>query len=179
MQKLLSIFLIGLTIINSNAQTIISDSETEEPISYASISFRNGNGIVADDEGLFVFNKKLYPDIDSLFISALGYEDLNISSSDLKPNLFLKQKASKLDEVVINAKVETYLNKKFKTENIKPYLDDDYYSCWLPTIESEIAVFFPNKNEKTKRLASIKFPIALESKDWKKRKRSNKDKKAF
>lgn len=179
MQKLLSIFLIGLTIINSNAQTIISDSETEEPISYASISFRNGNGIVADDEGLFVFNKKLYPDIDSLFISALGYEDLNISSSDLKPNLFLKQKASKLDEVVINAKVETYLNKKFKTENIKPYLDDDYYSCWLPTIESEIAVFFPNKNEKIKRLASIKFPIALESKDWKKRKRSNKDKKAF
>ena len=179
MQKLLSFFILGLAVINGKAQTVISDSETEQPISYASISFRNGNGIVADDQGLFVFTKKLYPDIDSLFISALGYEDLNISAIELKPNIFLKQKVSELDEVIINATVETFLNKKFKTESIKPYLDDDYYSCWLPTIESEIAVFFPNRNEKKKRLASIKFPIALESKDWKKRKRSNKDKKAF
>jgi hypothetical protein len=78
-----------------------------------------------------------------------------------------------LDEVVISIK------SKFKTEKLKPYLDDDYYKCWLPTIESEIAVFFPNEDDRLKRIASVKFPIALESKDWKRRKKSNSNKKTF
>jgi len=181
MHKLFNLGVICFTILNIRAQTVINDSQTNLPISYASISFGNGNGIVADDEGLFVFTKKIYPDIDSLYITALGYKDLRIATAELKPELFLDQKASELDEVVINAKVEKQinLNKKYKVASLKPYLDDEYFNCWLPTIESEIAVYFPNENTKTKRLASVKFPIALESKDWKKRKHANKDKRKF
>ncbi len=159
----------------STSQTYIKDSETNYPVSYATISFGNGNGIFADDEGLFVFNKKLYPDIDSLFISALGYKHLAIATIDLPKEIKLTQDINELDEVVINVKNK----KRFKKEELKPYLDDDYYKCWLPTIESEIAVFFPNTDDRLKQLKTIKFPIALESKDWKKRKRANSDKRSF
>lgn len=168
----LSLLLLSISFL-SISQITISDSVSKLPVSYATVSFGNGNGIFADDTGVFVFNKKIYPDIDSLFISALGYKDLNISTIDLPPQLYLQPQADELDEVVIGVK------RKFKTEKLKPYLDDDYYKCWLPTIESEIAVFFPNEDNRLKRIASVKFPIALESKDWKKRKKSNSDKKTF
>ncbi|MFC0605259.1 hypothetical protein [Winogradskyella pulchriflava] len=157
------------------AQTLVLDSITKYPVSYATISFGDGNGTFADDEGKFFFTKKLYPDIDSLFISALGFKDLNISTDNLPNQLLLQPQADELDEVVIDTK----LNRKFKEEQLKPYLDDDYYNCWLPTIESEIAVYFPKTTTKDQKLTEVIFPIALESKDWEKRKRANSDKKKF
>ena len=157
----------------SFSQITVSNKVSKFPVSYATVSFGNGNGIFADDAGVFIFNKKLYPDIDSLYISALGYKDLNISTINLPQQLYLEPQADELDEIIIGIK------RKFKTEKLKPYLDDDYYKCWLPTIESEIAVFFPNKDRKLKRIASVKFPMALESRDWNKRKKSNSDKKVF
>lgn len=160
-------------------QIRVTDSVTKYPVSYATISFGNGNGIFADDEGLFVFNKKLYPDIDSLFISALGYKTLKLASTELKPIILLHPQVDELDEIVIDVTINKLKQKPYKTERLKPYLDDDYYNCWLPTIESEIAVFFPNKDQRPKKIASVQFPIALESRDWNKRKRSNTDKKRF
>ena len=179
MLKILNLIICFLFILKSDAQISIKDSVSRLPISYASISFGNGNGIVADDNGIFIFTERIYPDIDSLFISALGYKEIAISSKKLSSQLFLKQQVSELDEVFIRVTLDKAKNKKYKTESLKPYLDDDYYSCWLPTIESEIAVFFPNEDDKLKRISKVKFPFALESKDWKNRKRSNKEKKSF
>ena len=159
----------------ASAQITVKDSITKYPISYAAISFGNGQGIFADDEGQFTFTKKLYPDIDSLFISALGFKNLNLSTKNLPSLLLMQPQAAILDEVIIGVK----LDRKFKEETLKPYLDDDYYNCWLPTIESEIAVYFPKTTSKDQKLSRVQFPIALESKDWKKRKRSNSDKKPF
>ncbi|MBC2845966.1 hypothetical protein [Winogradskyella flava] len=158
-----------------SAQITVTDSITKYPVSYATISFGNGNGIFADDAGQFIFTEALYPDIDSLFISALGFKDLNISTQNLPKQLYLQPQAAELDEILIGST----LNRKFKKEILKPYLDDDYYNCWLPTIESEIAVYFPKRTSKDQKLTSISFPIALESKDWSKRKKSNSDKKKF
>ena len=179
MQKLIFGILCIFNFLISEGQITITDSISKYPVSFATVSFGNGYGIFADDEGVFVFNKKLYPDVDSLFISALGYKPLKMATSSLKSELYLLQQADELDEVFIAVTLNKTKNKKFKTESLKPYLDDDYYKCWLPTIDSEIAVFFPNTNDKLKQIAIIKFPIALESKDWKKRKRSNKEKKPF
>lgn len=161
--------------INSTAQTTILDHESKYPVSYATISFGDGQGLFADDEGVFIFNKKLYPDVDSLYISALGFKELALTTTDLPKIIELHSEVNKLDEVVITVT----RGRKFKKETIKPYLDDDYYKCWLPTIESEIAVFFPNDNEKLKKITSVLFPITLESRDWKKRKRANADKRKF
>ncbi len=159
------------------AQIRITDSINKIPVSYATISFGNGNGLFADDEGQFTFTKKLYPDIDSLFISALGYKSLKLNTSDLTNQLYMEPQADELDEVVIDVKIKR--DRKFKVEKLKPYLDDDYYKCWLPTIESEIAVYVPKTSTKDQKVKHVLFPIALESRDWKKRKRSNSDKKPF
>ncbi|WP_040282784.1 peptidase associated/transthyretin-like domain-containing protein [Psychroserpens damuponensis] len=164
-----------LVAINTSAQTKIIDSETKYPVSYATISFGDGQGVFADDDGLFIFTKKLYKDVDSLFISSLGYKDLALATANLPKTIEMKVDVNRLDEVIVTAKID----RKFKKETIKPYLDDDYYKCWLPTIESEIAVFFPNGNDKLKKITSVLFPFALESKDWKKRKRANADKRKF
>ena len=167
--------LLCLFVYSGYSQTKIIDAETKYPVSYATISFGDGQGLFADDDGMFIFTEKRYPDIDSLYISALGYKDLTLATTNLPKTIIMYAEADKLDEIIVTAKV----SRKFKKETIKPYLDDDYYKCWLPTIESEIAVFFPNENEKLKKITSVLFPITLESKDWKKRKRSNADKRKF
>lgn len=157
------------------SQTKILDKNTDIPVSYATVSFGDGQGLFADDEGVFVFNKKLYPDVDSLYISALGYKELSLGTTNLPNIIKMQTETNTLDEVIITVT----LGRKFKKETVKPYLDDDYYKCWLPTIESEIAVFFPSEDDKLKKITSVVFPITLESKDWKKRKRSNADKRKF
>ena len=159
----------------STAQIKVLDSISKIPVSYATVSFGSGQGIFADDDGVFYFTKKLYPDVDSLFISAIGFRNLKIATENLPNQLFLQPQVDALDEVVLSTK----LNRKFKLETLKPYLDDDYYNCWLPTIESEIAVYFEKTSDKDQKLTSVSFPIALESKDWNKRKRANSDKKKF
>lgn len=156
------------------AQITIQDSKLEIPISYATVSFGDGQGLFADDEGLFIFNENLYPDIDSLFVSALGYKDKTVATVGLGKIIFLDEEVSELDEIILIA-----ASRKFKEETLKPYLDDDYYSCWLPTIESEIAVFFSSPDPALLKLSTIHFPITLESKDWEKRKRKNAEKKPF
>ena len=171
----ITLFFIILGCYVSFSQIKVLDSISKSPVSYATISFGNGQGIFADDDGVFYFTKKLYPDVDSLHISAIGFKNLNIAAENLPNQLLLQPQADALDEVVLS----TNLNRKFKEETLKPYLDDDYYNCWLPTIESEIAVYFSKSSEQDQKLTSVTFPIALESKDWNKRKRANSDKKKF
>lgn len=174
--KTLNLFLFCfLTLGFAFSQTKVLEKTTQYPVSYATVSFGNGQGIFADDEGMFVFNKKLYPDVDSLFISALGFKDLTISSTQLPEVLYLESHAEELDEVIVHTK----LDRKFKEETLEPYLDNDYYKCWLPTIESEIAVFFANNDEQLKKITHVHFPITLESKVWERRKKKNAEKKAF
>lgn len=159
----------------SFSQTKIVDSTTGHPVSYATISFNNGYGLFADDEGEFTFTQKKYPDIDTLYISALGYSDLKIPVRNVSKIITLETEIDALDEVLITSNTD----RKYKTEQIKPYLDHNYFHCWLPTIESEIAVYFNNTNDVQKQIAAVHFPITLESQDWDKRTRSNTDKKPF
>lgn len=170
---LFSVCLFSLSLLYG--QTTIKDKQTHYPVSYATVSFGNGNGLFADDEGIFIVTKKLYPDVDTLYVSALGYKTLIIPTSNLESILLLEPKIDELNEVVIRTKID----RKFNEETLKPYLDDDYYHCWLPTIESEIAVYFPNEDGKDKKITTVHFPITLESKDWEKRKKSNADKQPF
>lgn len=99
MRKILFLFLFSAQFVG--AQITILDSISKYPVSYAAVSFGNGNGIFADDEGKFVFTEKLYPDIDSLFISALSYKDLNMNSNELIDTLYMVSQTDELDEVTI------------------------------------------------------------------------------
>lgn len=160
---------------NLYSQIQILDKELRQPVSFATVAFGNGQGLFADDEGVFVFNTKTYPGIDSLYISAVGYAQLTIATKQLSNQVYLTPETAALDEVVLSVK----LNKKFKKEKLKPFLDDDYYNCWLPTIESEIAVLFTFEDKKIRKLTSVQFPITPESKDWSKRKVANAEKFEF
>lgn len=174
MKNLLAVVLILITVI-SYSQTQIVDLDTKAPVSFATVIFGNGQGLFADDEGMFVFNEKLYPGVDSLTFSALGYSKLKISSKELTETIFLKAEIAALDEIVLTANI----NKPFKKENIKPVVDSDYYNCWLPTIESEIAVLFEFNDKKNRKLTMVSFPITPESVDWSKRNKPNAEKYTF
>ena len=164
-----------LSLSTAVGQTTIKEQQTKNPVSYATVSFGNGNGIFADNEGTFLVTKKLYPDVDSLYISALGYKPLKISTTNLPSEVLMETQIDELNEVVIR----TQIDRKFKEETMEPYLDDDYYHCWLPTIECEIAVFFPNEDDQEKKIVTVHFPITLESKDWEKRNKKNAEKQPF
>lgn len=145
------------------------------PVSFATISFGNGNGIFADDEGKFIFTKKLYSDIDSLFISSIGYKELRVATENLPSTLFLEPSQEELDEVIVNSKPKG----KFKLEELEPNSHEDYFKCWLPSIESEIAVFFPRHKNKQNKVEKVLLPIKVEAANWDKRKKKNAVKRPF
>lgn len=159
----------------SIAQIQIQDSVTNEPISFATISFGNGNGLFADDEGKFTFTKKLYRDIDTLFITSLGYENLKIATENLPELIKIVSTPDELQAVIVKVKPKG----KYKEVTVKPVEHQDYFSCWLPTIESEIAVFFPNTTKKPTKVVKLLLPVKLEARNWDKRKQKNAKKRPF
>lgn len=174
MKYLISFILSYSALFFATAQNTAITSEKQEPVAYATISFGNGNGLFADDEGEFYFTKKLYQDIDTLFISAIGFKNLKIATENLPTTLVMQSAINALDEVFISKP-----RGKFKVEKIKPTVHEDYYKCWLPTIESEIGVFFPNTTKDTKRISTLLIPIKVEAKDWDKRKKKTNNKRSF
>ncbi|GAA3510654.1 hypothetical protein GCM10022393_25260 [Aquimarina addita] len=144
--------------VSAQVYTVL-DAVQKTPISYATISFGNGNGLFADADGVFEFSKKRYPDIDSLYISALGHRELGLSVTKLPKNIFLTQDIAELQEVIVKSENLG----KYKTKKQSAILHDDYFKCWLPTVESEIAVFFPRDPLKSTKVASVYIPVMMES----------------
>lgn len=141
------------------AQTIsVKDKFTQEGVSFATISFGDGKGTIADDEGSFTFSKKLYKDIDSLFISAVGYDELAIPTQQLPTTLLLTPATNELETVMVTVP----LKGRFKKERIKGIHHDNYFNCWLPTVESEIAVKWERINNQPTQIQSVSIPIVKE-----------------
>ncbi len=136
----------------------ILDKTQKTPVSFATISFGNGNGIFADSQGTFYFSKKLYTDIDSLYISSIGFKELKIATKNLPKQLFLTPDIATLKEVYLTNKKQG----KYHTETIAPKTHDDYFKCWLPTVESEIAVFFPSSPDYDSKISTVSIPIKKE-----------------
>lgn len=144
--------------IHAQVHTVLNKTQ-KSPISYATISFGNGNGLFADADGVFKFTRKRYTDIDSLYISALGYKEKVVSTTNLPKTILLTPDIAELQEVVINAENLG----KYKTKKKSSKIHDDYFRCWLPTVESEIAVFFPRDPLKSTKIASVYLPVMMES----------------
>ena len=157
------------------SQTFVKDSLNNQPVSFATIDFGNGYGTFADEEGKFYYSEKLYKGIDTLIISALGYKKKKIATNKLTDTIKLPHEASMLEEVIVTAKPKG----KFKIMTIKPNGHEDYFKCWLPTIESEIAVYFPNNSPNTKRISKLLIPIKTEAKNWDKRHKDKHEKRPF
>lgn len=154
---LLISFLIASVI--STAQDIkIVDAGNGEAVSFATISFGDGKGTIADGDGVFRFSRKLYKDIDSLFISSIGYDDLGVATAELGSSIKIQPSTNVLETVLLTAE----LTGKFKKEKVKPVAHDNYFNCWLPTVESEIAVRFDRIDGNPTQIKNLQFPIVKE-----------------
>lgn len=134
------------------------DSLDLSPVPFATISFGDGLGTFADEEGRFSFSRKKYPDIDSLFISAIGYAEKGIKIDSSLTSVLLKPEVSALSEVIVSAPKEG----KFKIRKQKGETHTDVFACWLPTVESEVAVLFKRYENKSTQISKLYLPINAE-----------------
>lgn len=138
----------------------ILDSLDHSPVPFATISFGNGLGTFADDEGHFSFSKKRYADIDTLFISAIGYAEKVVKIDSSVQTVVLRPEVSQLGEVIVSARKTG----KFKFRKQKAQSHDDIFACWLPTVESEVAVFLDRYENKPTQISKLYLPINAEAK---------------
>ncbi|WP_236631069.1 carboxypeptidase-like regulatory domain-containing protein [Zobellia sp. OII3] len=162
--KRYTLVLFFLIIYWGHAQEIkVIDSKDRSPVSFATISFGDGLGTFADEEGLFVFSSQKYPDIDTLYISALGYSEKAISipkDNTHEPHIVaLTPEVSQLGEVIVSAPKQG----KFKLRKQKPQTHKDIFACWLPTVESEIAVLFHRYEGQVSQISKLYLPVNAES----------------
>ena len=145
---------------SGSAQEIsIRDSLSTEPIPFATVSFGDGLGIFADDDGNFLFSKKRYPDIDTLYISALGYAEKKVIFNTTLNRVVLRPEISQLGEVIVTAPKTG----KFKFKKQKADTHTDLFACWLPTAESEVAVLFKRYENKATQISKFYLPINAEA----------------
>ena len=157
----LILFLINF---GSSAQALqIIDADDLSPIAFATVSFGDGLGAFADEEGLFTFSTKKYADIDTLYISAMGYTEKVVSTDFADESaaqiIALQAKVSELGEVIVSAPKQG----KFKFRKQKALTHNDVFTCWLPTVESEVAVLFRPYEEKTTQISKLYLPVNAES----------------
>lgn len=156
MYKNLIYFIFFFTFSQLAGQTVVFiDAETKEPVSFATISFGNGLGTYANVDGEFNFPKKLYSDVDTLFISALGYANLELLTENLLPEYAMTPTTDELDEIIITAP----RTGRFKRHEIKAISHNEYHNSWMQTLESEIAVLVNRVDNKPSQLATVLLPI--------------------
>lgn len=156
---LFSMVLLCGTTAGLQAQNVqLLDADSKEPVPFATISFGNGNGTFADGDGIFKYSKKMYADVDSLFISSIGYKEQALLASSVPAIVYLTAATDQLETVIVNAK----LTGKFKEREVKPTYHDTYFNCWLPTVESEIAVRFNRVDEQPTQITALQIPVVVE-----------------
>lgn len=163
---LLTLLLCSLT--GFAQKTSFLDAETKEPVSFATISFGDGLGTFANAKGEFTFDQERYADVDSLFISGMGYKPLAIATSSLKPEYLMKQDVDELKEVMLVVPKTG----KFKRKQQKPISHSDYFKSWLPTVESEVAVRFNRVDGQSTQITTLLLPVNTEEEVQGKKQRS-------
>ncbi|WP_273567737.1 carboxypeptidase-like regulatory domain-containing protein [Maribacter halichondriae] len=151
------IFLVSYFGLSQDIQIV--DSLDRSPIPFATISFGNGLGTFADEEGRFSFSKRKYADIDSLFVSSMGFADKAVKIDSTLLVISLTPAASQLSEIIVSAPKEG----KFRSKKQKAETHTDIFACWLPTVESEVAVLFERFEKRVTQISKLYLPINAES----------------
>ncbi|MFL1895342.1 hypothetical protein ACJRPK_06540 [Aquimarina sp. 2-A2] len=157
--KILLYLLLCISAFGYGQRYELHDPILKEPVSYATISFGNGNGMFADANGVFYFSPKRYADIDTLYITAVGYKDKVVDTRTMPSTLIMEQDIAQLQEVYLTGEKR----RKYKVKKIASKVHADYFKCWLPTVESEIGVFFPKPSSTPVKIASVYLPVKMEA----------------
>lgn len=125
MNKAKTFFIWGLYILFTPfllAQTLTStvlDSTTQKPVPYATVLLNN-KGVITNEEGKFTFlMDEGVQEMDSLFISCIGYESIGKPLKEFKgKTILLAPKAIELREVIVS-------NKDYTPEEILELVEDN------------------------------------------------------
>lgn len=100
-------------------ESFVFDTDTKNPIVFASIYTTQNTGVISNAEGAFKINVDNLSQSDSLFISSLGYETRAVSATQLKTldTIFLKEQKEMLSDVVVSA------NKLSANQIVQRFLD--------------------------------------------------------
>ncbi|WP_072994495.1 carboxypeptidase-like regulatory domain-containing protein [Pseudozobellia thermophila] len=161
MKRYLSVILILASCWVKAQEVKIIDAKDRSPVAFATISFGNGLGTFADEDGHFTFSAKKYPDIDTLYISALGYSEKAVLIPRATPTqtVELEPEIAQLAEVIVSAPKKG----KFRVRRQKAETHKDIFACWLPTVESEIAVLFKRHEGQVSQISKLYLPVNAES----------------
>jgi len=142
---------------------IVLDKETNQPIAYVNIGFKEkGIGTISNEEGEFflTYDKSQIDKNDILIFSVLGFESIEIKASDLFPllsnanKIYLKPKTYIIDEIEITSEKREEKrigNSGSNTESIAYWKDKKSFG-------GEIATKIRIKKNDTK-LLDLKFTI--------------------
>ncbi len=158
MRTLLLLSLLLSLALGTSQDIQVQDTYSKKPVPFATVSFGDGMGTFADANGVFRFSKEIYSRVDTLFVSSIGYQTLTIPANSISDYVDLVPVASKLETVVVNAE----LIGDFEIEEIKPIVHKDYENCWLPTVESEIAIKIERHQGLPTMISKLFIPILLE-----------------
>ena len=75
----------------------------KQTIPFATIQYGKNNGVVTNDEGVFVLPEGTLPET-KIKVSSLGYEETELTVSELKDTLFIKPSSIALSEVFLSDK---------------------------------------------------------------------------
>ena len=128
----LFLFYLGHTNAQKDFKGRVVDENTKEPIPFVNIGIiEEGVGTVSDEEGLFhlYLEPNKFESNTQILFSALGYETLYISISDIKfvhnkyPDFSLKPSLVELNEVVVSNKGERFIadNIGYRNYGVKNY----------------------------------------------------------
>jgi len=127
---LVSIFiLVSSSIKAQEFNAVILDSLTLEPVPFASIYFKKGKGVIANEEGFF---RMPYDSTslktDSLFFSSMGYKTIGFPLEQLKDSVvYLPSQSITLNTIVLsNKNIEAYEIVKAIKKNISDKYELDY-----------------------------------------------------
>ena len=100
-----ALLLISSRIFGQQLQTsaVLVDAQTKQTIPFATIQYGKNNGVVTNDEGVFVLPEGTLPEI-KIKVSSLGYEETELTVSELKDTLFIKPSSIALSEVFLSDK---------------------------------------------------------------------------
>ena len=109
-------------------QTISSkvlDQKTNEPVPFATVQLSENQGIITNEEGRFSLTiDETLKDVDSIYISSMGYEKLAIAiSKDTDSIIYLPPKAIELKSVFISNKNLTIDE---IMDNVKDKISENY-----------------------------------------------------
>lgn len=125
----MALFVISQSYGQQTFSSKLLDSNTEQPIPYATIQFNSKSGVITNDNGAFnITIKRKIKVTDYLVISCLGYEGKQISLLNYDNSaIYLKSQTVDLSEVLVTNKNYTIDEILFKIkEGLSTNYDRDY-----------------------------------------------------